>query len=317
MIIMSDSQLYWRCARNSDCREILGIPQNADDKDISKADWERMGTLSNQWQTDSIKKTALEIDPNSFGGVIINGDLTAFGHDNEFNAYKSFYENLGLTVWPGLGNHDYANNVDDCFNNNCAIRMTKYLIDKVKRLNIARFHFSERTYFSFPSFKIEYKGSLGYSWDIGDYHFVQMNNYPSYQRSFEGWDIANFRLEQVVIEDAISWLDEDLGNLALEKPVVINMHDVGEHFNGDGLDRFKRVISKYNVVAIFAGHFHELAGFYYYFDTLGKKIPLFFSGSAEHNKYLKVDFSPQGLDVQIIDSRLGNNIRIGEVHVDL
>ena len=65
--------------------------------------------------------------------MIVNGDLTAFGRGHELEWYKEIYGKLIPRVYPGLGNHDYANNVDECAQNQCANRMVLYLRDEVRR----------------------------------------------------------------------------------------------------------------------------------------------------------------------------------------
>ena len=47
-------------------------------------------------------------------GVIINGDLTAFWHNTQREDFLDIYANLDYIFYPGLGNHDYENNVSDC-----------------------------------------------------------------------------------------------------------------------------------------------------------------------------------------------------------
>lgn len=47
-------------------------------------------------------------------GVIVNGDLTAYGHENQQDDYNRLYKlpliASGYQVFSGLGNHDYENN---------------------------------------------------------------------------------------------------------------------------------------------------------------------------------------------------------------
>lgn len=48
--------------------------------------------------------------------VMVNGDVTAFGHAGERSYMKSVFDNKLQRLYDyGLGNHDYANNIDDCF----------------------------------------------------------------------------------------------------------------------------------------------------------------------------------------------------------
>jgi inactivated superfamily I helicase len=57
--------------------------------------------------------------------VVVNGDITEYGHGNERSAMQAMFRKMaagvgGPLLLPGLGNHDYENNVDDCSNNGCA-----------------------------------------------------------------------------------------------------------------------------------------------------------------------------------------------------
>ena len=84
-------------------------------------------------------------------------------------------------VYPGLGNHDYQNNVNDCHENNCASRMTQFMIEyyyQHPKLHKSGYpgHFSLKKYYKFPANRIDFRGSMSYSWDIGDIHFVQLHN---------------------------------------------------------------------------------------------------------------------------------------------
>lgn len=62
-----------------------------------------------------------------------------------------------------------------------------------------------------------------------------------------------------------------------------------------------------NAVALFTGHLHSKVGADDPVTTkAGKLIPVFFSGSAEENRYLKVVFRPTRMTVVPISSRKGD-----------
>ncbi|TDJ09114.1 MAG: hypothetical protein E2O68_00750 [Deltaproteobacteria bacterium] len=293
MIFASDPQLWWVCA-SDECK-------NQASGEVGQGD------LSNTWHVRSMEKLAGSIGPN-FAGAIFNGDLTAFGHKKEFNKYLEFYEHkTTINIWPGLGNHDYANNVDDCAFNNCAIRMVKYLIERVDSLNVNSFDYVEgKTHFKFPSIRKEYSGSLAYSFDIGKYHFIQLNNYPSYETSFNGWNFRKARRDFIKITKAFAWLKGDL-DLAkkMGKKIILNMHDTRQHFKNNDRKTFYNILEGYPVVAIFAGHIHQ--HFYHIYNEFigSKKVPVFRSGAAQYNKYLRVNFKKDRLEIYTIDSVLG------------
>jgi cytolysin (calcineurin-like family phosphatase) len=290
MIFASDPQLWWVCA-SDECK--------------NKAQGEiGQGNLSNTWHVQSMNKLAASIGPN-LAGAIFNGDLTAFGHKKEFEKYLEFYEHgTSINLWPGLGNHDYANNVDDCAFNNCAIRMVKYLINRVESLNVDGFDYLEgKTHFKFPNIRKEYLGSLAYSFSIGKYHFIQLNNYPSYEVSYNGWNFRKARRDYIKITKAFNWLKGDLEQARKSgKKIILNMHDTRQHFKKGDQSTFYNILKGYPVVAIFAGHVHQ--HFYHIYNEFSgtNKIPVFRSGAAQYNKYLRVNFKNNRMEVFTINS---------------
>lgn len=294
MIFASDPQVYWACATR-ECKDRASGEKN-------------QGSLSNSWHYQSMQKLANSIGASKFAGAIFNGDLTAFGHKEEYDKYIDYYENKStFNLWPGLGNHDYANNINDCSFNNCAMRMVNYLKDRVKSLNVNRFDYYEgKTHYKFPNLRKYHTGSLAYSFTIGKYHFIQLNNYPSYETSFNGWNFSKARRDYVQIRKSFDWLKYDLYRAKKAgKKIIINMHDTRQHFKSSDRSTFYNILKDYPVVAIFAGHIHQHY-FYTYSEYAGtKKIPVFRSGSAQYNKYLRVNFRKDRIEVYTIDSVLG------------
>lgn len=264
-------------------------------------------------------------------GVVINGDLTAFWqhHDDattdEVRLFRQHYEPaahyavreaLQLPLFPGLGNHDYANNVKDCTgaiphysanygNNACAREAIDYMktavaCDHVKNLPTG-------TIVSFD------RDSLAYAFDIGRYRFIQMHNYPTYVRS------------EIDIKDATSWLKRVLDDARSKgKRAVLNYHDPGEHWspnssraidNKGNVDpddatgtQFRDALRGQDVVAIFAGHFHEEWGSYGSLTVDDKRIPVFLSGSSEYNRFLLVEFGDDYFTVGVINASTGTPV---------
>ncbi len=132
--------------------------------------------------------------------------------------------------------------------------------------------------------------SLAYSWDIGNYHFVQLNNYPTYAAS------------SIKIKSAIAWLKTDLATATTNgQHIVLNFHDYGEHMPKDDPD-FLDAINGANVVALFAGHTHTVGES----GTIhGTQIPFFRSGASEYNRFLLVEFGSNYMNVGVINSLSG------------
>ncbi len=303
IFVSSDPQLPWACQAGA-C------------KGLSETD---QGKLSNNWQVNSLNKVSSSLPFEQFAGLIINGDITAFGHDWHLPLYTEFYESkVSFNVWPGLGNHDYGkNNVNDCLNNNCAARMMYYLKDQVRSLNVSNFDLNESgNYYKFPNFNRDYSGSFAYSFDIGKYHFIQLNNYPTYNVTFNTWNFGGARRDYFKIAKANDWIKNDLAKNK-DKLIILNMHNVG---GGDGFlpnerTEFYKLLEGSKLVAIFGGHYHGNYGFYGNQNVGGKNIPILLAGSSEYSKYLKVDFYDDRIEVRVIDSTNGGTSFVGNPYV--
>jgi cytolysin (calcineurin-like family phosphatase) len=237
---------------------------------------------------------------------MINGDMTAFGHGGERSTVNALLAKLlGGHYDYGLGNHDYENNVDDCSfpENNCAagsiLELKEKYWGKVENMDLAAR--------DEVGIKILY-GSLAYSKTVGDVHLVQLNNEPTYSVSFSsGFPFNRFRFE---ISDALDWLERDLRSAHdVGRIIILNMHKP-DQWKGDSaqITRFRTMIERYKVSAIFAGHYHTEPGLYDGWnrqDYFGD-VPVFLSGGASSQTYLIADIA---LDRKLLKVYLvsGNN----------
>ncbi|MBF0361763.1 MAG: metallophosphoesterase [Oligoflexia bacterium] len=288
MVIMSDPQLYWMCEDSSTgCADVAKNAQNS-----PNASEEQQGDLSNKWQVQSIN-SLIDKYGESFYSVIINGDLTAYGHESQFNAYYGYYESmLKRVVYPGLGNHDYENNANDTYENHAALRMVKYIRDKSKVLKLKSFDFKEGgVYYNFPSNHKEYRGSMSYSWEVGKVHFVQLHNYSGYEKTIEGWDFAEALKFHIYITNSYEWLDKDLAEATkMNKNIILNVHDFQKTYD----EKFHKILQKYhsNVKAIYTGHLHGRHGVFYHIQN----IPVYYTGASSVNSYMLLHFLNGELD---------------------
>ncbi len=258
--------------------------------------------ISSQYQS----MTNLQIDMQSTAPVlamIANGDLTAFGHDWQLDEYRSLLaENLQLPAFLGLGNHDYSNNVDDCFENNCASRMVDYMWDLVRKMDPVDYDFKETTYYEFPSLRAKFEGSLAYSFNIGNVHFVQLHNYPTYERSWDGWNFGKARRDHYEIRSSMYWLENDVIAARNNGDVIIlNMHDYGDKFSNNA--EFTRIVNTYGVTAVYSGHIHSSIG---YVGKIGNSDH-FRSGSSTYQDYLLVEYDLGA--GQMIVKKISNDLK--------
>lgn len=261
----------------------------------------------------SMQAIAAQVGPSNLKGVIINGDLTEFGHSHELAKFREIYEGLGLKLYLGLGNHDYANNLDPvtgCADKHCSNRMATYMNDYVKGLRPVSYDFRESdVHYQFPTLRKVYEGSLAYSWDIGNVHFVQLHNYPTYTASWNGWNAGAARRDFFEIKSSLNWLRRDLANARNQgKAIILNMHDSGEHFiehHQGEYNEFIKMIDEFKVSAVFSGHIHEQCGKVNWEGGATTDVPLFRSGAAFHSSYLLVTFKGTDMVVEKVSSAAG------------
>ncbi|MGF6125364.1 cytolysin (calcineurin-like family phosphatase) [Pseudomonas frederiksbergensis] len=221
-----------------------------------------------------------------FGGqanvpLMINGDMTAFGHGWQRSYINSTLEKyFEKDYLYGLGNHDYANNVDDCFSNNCAagsiVEFKEHHEGKVDSFDLKiTGGFLNRLY----------SGSLAYSKNVGEVHLVQLNFEPTYEVNIShGLNPTTFN-----ITHALDWLENDLQVARTQGyAIILNMH-APDQWKGtwEQKRRFAEMVAKYEVTAIFAGHYHDEGGSTLYLGG----VPMFLSGSASQQTYLIASFS--------------------------
>ncbi|MEB0046252.1 MULTISPECIES: metallophosphoesterase family protein [unclassified Pseudomonas] len=222
--------------------------------------------------------------------VMINGDITAFGHGWQRSTVKPILDKyLGENYDYGLGNHDYENNVGDCFLNSCAagsvVDFNNRYVGKLDSLDVKL-----NNHMSITKSVI---GSLAYSRTYGDVHLVQLHNEPTYSTVFTGWDWGMPTTYQIT--DSLDWLEQDL-KAARQKGriILLNMHKPNDWKGSrEQIDRFRQMIQKYQVTAVFAGHYHRDGGAWWGYDqrTYFGGVPVFLSGGASQQTYLTASFS--------------------------
>lgn len=257
---------------------------------------------------------------NKVKGVIINGDLTEYGNSDELKAYKENYDDkITATIYPGLGNHDISNNFRDdngngCAYNHCFNRMIVYYYNKIAKLKNVTFDaFDGGVTYGNGEAKHAYSGSFAYSWDEGNVHFVQLNNYPNYTATSSFFYPGGFEMldagtrYDVEWKSALSWLKRDCA-IARNKgqAIILNFHDWNGHFT-DKTD-FDQILIDYKVSAVFTGHIHNQCE-----KIESKRIAagtytnIFRSGAAFYNDYLAAKLYTDSMEVYKVSSENGSH----------
>lgn len=306
-ILMGDTQYWYRCTpENLQCWTATQFCNGGE------AHCQRLqGNHTNRLQEASLRGLIAQMASRGTRpkGLIINGDLTNYGHLEELTAYKASWEHRvqGVRLYPGLGNHDYANNVDDCTLNHCAHRMLNWFKRHVQyHMHIPVDLRQERDFMN-----VQYHGSLAYSWDEcaalderGNLlppdkrkcvHFIQLNNYPTYHRYIE-YLTADWN-----IESSLRFLESDLRQNR-KKPIVINFHDWDTHFTPEAKLQFVSVINQqhYRILGIFFAHLHSKVGLHprRYLCLNRRRVPLIYSGSVPANNYVMARLNPDKDTIQ-------------------
>ncbi|WP_339544721.1 metallophosphoesterase family protein [Pseudomonas sp. RA_35y_Pfl2_P32] len=260
-----------------------------------------------KWLIDSQYADIADFRRN-FGGaqrvpVMINGDLTAFGHGWQRSVLMPILEaRLEGLYGYGLGNHDYENNVDDCFLNSCAADSIEAFKQrywgKVDSMDFG-VRVSGRTDI--------YYGSLAYSRNLGDVHLVQLHNEPTYSVNFSS-GLPLISSKAFEISDALDWLEGDLKKARERGQIIIlNLHKPrGWAGSEQQITRFRNMIETYKVTAVFAGHYHDYSGQYWNAGGEFGQVPVFLSGSASQQSYLIGSFAADRQSLTVYRVK-GNN----------
>lgn len=267
-------------------------PRVGDDVETKAAESEKL----NRNQVSSIKKLVQELGSDKVKGLIINGDLTEYGGASELSMFKTIWMSGGLpNVYLGLGNHDYSNNLGTCFPSTmCSDRMIGYFANAKAGYGvpIKSFDWNANTR----------SGSLAYSWDVGNIHFIQLNNYPAFT-AISG---------EYTITPSIDWLEKDMSKARREgKAIIVNMHDTVDTFKKKHPpvhQLFIDMLSKYQVSAVFSAHIHAQTGRVADNDGFGA-IPSFRTGAPMYGTYLYVSFTSNTLTVEGIEDTTGGTTR--------
>ncbi len=139
VVISSDPQFnWWRygldpTCKDPTCRELMTKTH------VSAIVQAMNNTGALQWPSGLASLAAADRGKNvpQPSGAIFNGDLTQYWQPNEYDLYRQYVPGLiRIPLYPGLGNHDYANNKGDCMyntldSNGCAKQAMGYMADVI------------------------------------------------------------------------------------------------------------------------------------------------------------------------------------------
>lgn len=283
------------------------FPWTAKTDDTDEKDWpykEDDPVLYAKNQTASMI-TLIDDENMNVKGVMFNGDLVAFNAYpfSDIDNFQKYYTDVlkeKVPVYLGLGNHDYENNVHDTFEERGPTQMVSLAYDSLEEENVKK-TITGKQFLQVAdhdgTLQTRFRGSFAYSFEINGVRFIQLNNYPSYTNSWNGFNSEKAREYNCAVSSSMYWLERELGKARNDGlPIIVCMHyppTIG--MNDDDENHFCRLMYKYEVSAVFCGHFHTLLGKqgvikkpdeYSHHDD----IYYFHCGSTSQATYLMLDF---------------------------
>jgi hypothetical protein len=302
IVITSDPQYPWYDTYVDHGQMVHhGYPDPQNEKPEDDKEKHSLAQIKGQYKSiNDLAEQQKQISP--VRAVLINGDLTAYGHASELSAWVAAVNQLKVDCYPALGNHDYQGNEITTFNDPPG-RMVDFMRGWLK--TVTQTPGARVTSFDF---KFEYKplgslsaGSLAYSFNLGDLHLVMLHNYPFYERR---WSHAGAEYD---ITSSFEWLKIDLAQARQRGDAILvfthSYNDRGCFERADQLKDFNELMSKHQVSAVFAGHIHWECK---QISTIRPgDIPVFRSGAASQQDYLvaDVDLDLPKMKVTVYDSK--------------
>ncbi|HIF9079093.1 TPA: metallophosphoesterase family protein [Photobacterium damselae] len=284
MFMLSNSAYSDTKNSNIDSFLITSDPQMVCGSNCDLSDWDTYWNVVNQYKMFSREYPDVK-------AVFINGDLTEYGHSIEWTHFKTALLGLNIPYYYGLGNHDFINNLNDCYENNCAIRSFNNLYNHVQsKKNIVSFDAKKNIDYEFPTIVNRLKGSFSYSVDFGDVFMIQLNDLYDKEYNIDEYSSLNGAKRHIIERTPDinhSWLREQLKKARKEgKIIIVNMHRYQSSV--------KITLNEFDVKLIFTGHYH---------DNLGGYSGNFSSGSSAKGTYLKLDIDSKNKTAKIFKAK--------------
>ncbi|KAI6189281.1 hypothetical protein M3Y98_00446100 [Aphelenchoides besseyi] len=271
------------------------------------------GSFSNEVQRKAIFDLYRRMN-NKPKGLILNGDLTNFGHKYQLDLFKTEWLSMPFPIFVGLGNHDYQNNVDDCVANQCVNNILSWFTTEYAPLMNITLDMET----SSELWKTVREGSFAYYKDFCSQseencvHSIQLHNRPDFAASVSSVTLWRIR-------SSFQWLRNDLDRMRNRTwPVLINLHNYEAKGSGERLrreltgwlesDENSAIIRKPFV--LFA-HYHEKHSM-----TVecigGTMVPFLYVGSVPRNRYTVIKFKGNRAEIFFMNANSdGTNTVVG------
>lgn len=227
--------------------------------------------------------------------VFINGDVVEQGDvANVDFVYGLIKSHLGSNAYVGLGNHD-CDLPDYVFH---GTRMTRSCYRHVAFMKDAGVSMDLKEFGSTDPFYQLYEGSLSYVVDKGDFRFIQVNNFPWFENQFKAYLAEHLETKEFKLRSSLEWLEGKLKEAADDaRTIVIHLHQVPA---GDQHSRFVALCEKYDVAAIFQGHWHAFSA------TWVGQVPLYVCNAGFYSSFAACEYHHDLKHLSVFD--VTNNV---------
>lgn len=182
-----------------------------------------------RWRTEAVEDMQVLVDSLKNRHEVVGmtlGDLV-FDNMNLYDEYKESLQNMGMTVFQCIGNHDFDLRYQDLHNMRAGTSV-----------------YGEMVY-------NRYFGPTDYSFNMGKVHVVTLKNINY---------VGKKRYIECLTDEQIAWLEKDLSYVPKGSLVFLNMHAAG--WNSVGADgnirnaaQLEETLKGYNA-HVFCGHTH-------------------------------------------------------------
>lgn len=223
--------------------------------------------------------------------VVINGDITAYGHEWQWKKMENeLLPILNKKYYFGLGNHDIENNQGDCAEDYCFTLSLDRLYHHVDTSNVL---FSDIGGIKSYAYAVRLPGNI---------LLLQLNNYPTMDYQATSWKGP----APIGVKPNFSFIENALNHAKNNQmKVLIGVHKPDD-WKGGPSAQFIQLIEKYNVKAVFAGHYHDKVGEYYSPAYFGN-VPVFLSGGATQKSFLITEYDDQSLKIYKVQDNAWQN----------
>ncbi|MFT4324831.1 hypothetical protein [Candidatus Liberibacter solanacearum] len=207
--------------------------------------------------------------------MIINGSMTNFDPSHYYTAevkqFNNVYRHLNVPIFRSIGTRDYVDNNGICRDGDVLTNFSTYscafaalndlswrIINEYK-YKLPEINYDVKRWIDYCFFQTIHhiRGSLAYTWNDKNIHFVQLNNSLFYSSHF--YPITHefdCEIEPTMHpgELTASWLEQDLRKARKEnKTIILFVDQLHDFYSSSQLQAFKDLLIRHKIAAVFSG----------------------------------------------------------------